>query len=168
MKRGLRIVVALSLLALIGGGIWRLFPPPEKVIRQRVARIVGLVSLQPNESNLARIAKVEQVGALLSPDLAVSLEGAAGELGHSAGRESFLEALRAARLQARQLTVRILDLNFEQPPANDQAITRMLVAADVNGETNSVVQELRITWRRVERAWLVAGIETVKNSEFTR
>jgi hypothetical protein len=168
LKRALGIVVALGLLGVIGWGVWRLFPPPEKVIRERIARIGGLVSLQPNESTLARVAKVEQIAGLLAPDLTVSLEGAAGELGHSASRDSFLEALRAARLQARQLTVRVLEVNFESPPANDQAVTKMIVAADVNGEANSVVQELRVTWRRVERAWLVAGIETVKNSAFNR
>ncbi len=162
MKRWL--IRALLVAALVAAGIWiwrAVFPPPEQVIRKRLAEIARLASIAPNESPLAKLANSEKLMSYFAPDVEITVD-APGHALSVRGRND----LRAAALQARNmlssLKVQFLDISISVASDRQNASVHLTARADIPGESVPEVEELTAAFRKVEGRWVIHHAATVR------
>ena len=162
MKTVLKLVLLAALIAL---GVWlwlMLFPSPEKVIRHRLMKLAQKLSFSSSEGALARIASVESVGGFFATNVEVNID-VPGRVQHSfLGRAEITQAVLASRSAVSGLRVKFPDVNVTVMPDKQNATADLTLDASVSGETDAIVQEIKVTLIKVDGQWLITHIETVR------
>jgi hypothetical protein len=162
MKIVFRIVLLAALMAL---GIWLwtvLFPSPEKVIRRRLMELARTVSSSPNESDLARLASARSVAGFFANTVELNVD--LPELGqrNSMDREEITQAALMARSRAGGVRVKFPDITIIIAPDKQSAVADLTVEANISGEHDSIVREMKFTFRKTDGQWLITRVETVR------
>ncbi|MGA2280011.1 MAG: hypothetical protein ABSG80_06895 [Verrucomicrobiota bacterium] len=162
MKSIFRIVLVAALAAL---GIWLwivLFPSPEKVIRKRLVELARTVSSSSSESDLARLAAARSVAGFFSTNVELNVE--LPELGrrNSLDREEITQAALMARSRAGGVQVKFPDINIAVAPDKQSAVADLTVQANVSGEHDPFVQQMKFTLQKIDGRWLITRVETVR------
>jgi hypothetical protein len=157
-----RIVLIVALAAL---GVWLwtvLVPSPEKVVRRRLLELARTVSSSPNESDLTRLAAARSVAGFFAAN--VELKVALPELGQhsSIDREEIPPIVVMARSRAGGLKVTFPDINVRVAPDKQSAVVNLTVDANISGEREHLLQQMKFTLRRVDGQWLITRVETVQ------
>ena len=162
MKIIIRIVL-LAALAALGVWLWMaLFPSPEKVIRKRLTELARTVSSSANESDLTRLAAARNVAGFFAATVELNVD--IPELGqhNSLDREELTQLALLARSRAGGVHVKFPDINITVTPDKQSAVADLTVEANVSGEHDSVVREMKFTLRKTDGQWLITRIETVR------
>lgn len=162
MKIILRVVLLAALVAL-GVWLWTIFfPSPEKIIRRRLAAVAKLVSFTTNESSLARLASAESLTGYFATNVEVNIN--TGESGQRqfVGRAQIRQAVLAAHSAFGSLSVKFLDVDVDVAPDKTSATADVTVDANVAGQPNAILQEVKITLRKIGGQWLITRVETVR------
>ena len=162
MKIVFRIVL-LAALAALGIWLWTvLFPSPEKVIRRRLTKLARTVSSAANESDLTRLAAARSVAGFFSTNVELNVD--LPELGQhsSLDREEITQAALMARSRAGGVRVKFPDINITVAPDKQSAVADLTVEANISGEHDSVVREMKFTLRKTDGQWLITRVETVR------
>jgi hypothetical protein len=162
MKIVLRVIL-LATLAALGVWLWTvLFPGPEKVIRRRLLELARTVSSTPNESDLTRLAVARSVAGFFSAP--VELKLTIPELGQrdSMDREEITSVVLMARSHTSGLRVNFPDINVTVAPDRQSAVANVTVEANVSGERDRLLQEMKFTLRLIDGQWLITRVETVQ------
>ena len=162
MKIIIRIVL-LAALAALGVWLWTvLFPRPEKVIRRRLTELARTVSSSANESNVARLAAARSVAGFFAANVELNVE--IPELGqrNSLDREEITQLALMARSRAAGMHVKFPDINITVAPDKQTAVADLTVEANISGEHDSVVREMKFTLRKTDGQWLITRIETIR------
>ena len=162
MKIVFRIVL-LAALAALGVWLWTvLFPGPEKVIRRRLTELARTVSSSPGESDLTRLAAARSVAGFFSSTVELNVD--IPELGqhNSMDREEITQLALMARSRAGGVHVKFPDINITVAPDKQSAVADLTVEANVSGEHDPIVQEMKFTFRKNDGQWLITRIETVR------
>ena len=162
MKIVFRIVLLAGLAAL---GIWLwtvLFPRPEKVIRRRLTELARTVSSSANESNLTRLAAARSVAGFFSTNVEMNVD--LPELGqrNSMDREEIPPMVVMARSRAGGLQVKFPDINVTVAPDKHSAVVDLTVEANISGERDRLLQEMKFTLQKIDGQWLITRVETVQ------
>jgi acyl CoA:acetate/3-ketoacid CoA transferase alpha subunit len=162
MKIVFRVLLLAALVAL---GIWLwmvLFPSPEKVIRQRLTELARTVSSSANESDLARLAAARSVAGFFAANVELNVN--LPELGQrsSVDREEITQAALMGRSRAGGLQVKFPDINITVAPDKQSAVADLTVEANISGEHDSMVQEMKFTLRKTDGQWFITRVETVR------
>jgi hypothetical protein len=161
MKIIIRIVL-LAALAALGVWLWTvLFPSPEKVIRKRLTELARTVSSSANESDLARLASARSGAGFFAATVELNVD--IPELGqhNSLDREELTQLALMARSRTGGVRVKFPDINITVAPDKQSAAADLTVEANISGEHNSVVREMKFTLRKTDGQWLITRIETV-------
>jgi hypothetical protein len=141
---------------------WRtLFPNHEQIIRHRLLEVASAASFSPNETPLVTLRNCEKLAAYCVPDVEIVVDVP----GHSRETVNGREELVQKALQARALgtlTVEFLDFTVNVASDKKSAVVTLTGKGRIGGESDFMVEELRFTMKRVEDAWLIARIETLK------
>jgi hypothetical protein len=157
------VPVAILLTLLAGISVYRqLFPPAELAIRNRLLALASLASFSPNEAPLARMAKASRLVDFFARDIDIRLTEAPSGLARLTGRENLREVILGARSQAQRMSVHFPDLEVAVSPDGQSATAALTAVVDVNGEANTMVQELKISLRKEGGTWLIARIDSLK------
>jgi len=162
MKIVFRIVL-LAALAAMGVWLWTfLFPSPEKVIRRRLTELARSVSSSANESDLTRLAAARSVAGFFATTVELNVD--LPELGqrNSMDREEITQAALMARSRAGGMHVKFPDINITVAPDKQSAVADLTVEANISGEHDSVVREMKFNLRKTDGQWLITRIETVR------
>jgi hypothetical protein len=162
MKIIFRIVLFAALAAL---GIWLwtiLFPSPEKVIRKRLTELASTASSSPGESDLARFAAARSLAGFFSTNVELQVELPELSRRDSIDREEITQAAFVVRSRAGGLRVRFPDINVTVAPDKQSAVADLTVQANISGESDSIVQEMKFTLRKIDGRWLITRVETVR------
>ncbi len=162
MKIVFRIVL-LAALAALGIWLWTvLFPSPEKVIRKRLTELARTVSSSPNESDLARLAAARSVAGFFAATVELNVN--LPELGqrNSMDREEITQLALMSRSRAGGMHVKFPDISITVAPDKQSAVADLTVEANVSGEHDSMVREMKFTFRKTDGQWLITRIETVR------
>ena len=162
MKIVLRVVFLAALVAL---GVWLwtvLFPSPEKIIRRRLAEVAKDVSFAPNESVLARLAGAQSLAGCFATNVEVNINTRDGDRQDFVGREQITQAALAAHSQLSSLEVKFLDVDVTVAPDKQSATAELTVDANVSGQPNAIVQEVKITLQKMSGQWLITRVATVR------
>jgi hypothetical protein len=162
MKIALRFILFAALVAL---GVWLwfiLFPRPEKVIRWRLTELARTVSSSANESDLARLAAARSVAGFFAATVELNVD--LPELGqhNSLDREEITQLALMGRSRAGGLRVKFPDINITVAPDQQSAVADLAVEANISGERDSVVREMKFTLRKTDGQWLITRVETVR------
>jgi len=162
MKNVLRWLLLAALLAL-GVWLWTVFfPSPEKVIRRRLLELARTVSSSPGESDLIRLAAAHSVAGFFSNH--VELKLAVPELSQrdSLDHEEIVQLVLLARSRAGGLKITFPDINVTVAPDRQSAVADLTVEANLTGERDSLLQEMKFILRRMDGRWLIVRVETVQ------
>ena len=149
----------------VGLGIWlwgALFPSPEKVVRTRLKEIEELVSFPPNEKPFTALTAVQQLCARLSPHVEVEMDAPGMGQHKLRGREEVRYQAGLFRSQVNGAKVEFLDVNVAVASDKQSAETSLTVKARVSSEPDTIYQEMKLTFRKLDGKWLLARAETVK------
>lgn len=162
MKKILRIVAAALLIAL---GLWLyrvLFPTDETRIRKLLAEVAETASLKPNENPLVRLGAAGKLAGFFSGDaiIHVDVEGVRDRT--IQGRDELQQVVAAARASLQSAAIRFPDVSLTVEPDGLSAVANVAAVADVNGEKNTVVQELKMNLKKIEGKWRISQVDTVR------
>jgi hypothetical protein len=162
MKVVFRIAM-FAILAALGVWLWTvLFPSPEKVIRKRLVELARTASSSSGESDLARLAAARSVAGFFSTNVELAVE--LPELGqrNSVDREEITQAALMARSRTGGgVQVKFPDINITVAPDKQSAVVDLTVEANVSGEHNPFVQQMKFTLQKTDGRWLITRVETV-------
>ncbi len=161
MKTVFRLVLFAALLAL---GVWLwfvLFPSPEKVIRQRLTELARTASFSSGESNLARLAGAQNLAGFFATNVEINID-VPGRIQHRLlGRDEIQQAALGARSALSGLDVQFPDIKITVAPDKQSAVADLTVEANVAGQRDSIVQEMKFTFQQTDGEWLITRVETV-------
>jgi hypothetical protein len=162
----MKIVLRLILLAAVAAlGVWLwtvLFPGPEKIIRRRLVQLARTVSSSPNESDLTRLAAARSVAGFFAPQVELKLTVPELSQHSSMDREEITSMVLMARSRAGGLRVNFPDINITVAPDRRSAVVTLTVEANISGERDRLLQEMKFTLRQVDGQWLITRVETVQ------
>jgi len=162
MKLTLRLVL---LAAVIGLGFWLwtvFFPGPEKVVLKKIAALAATATIGANDSNLIRAAKAANLAGFFAVDAQIILNVSDLPNRTFSGRAEIQETALAGFANIKVLNVRFLDANVRL------GADKQTADVDCTGEVNAGdkkdfgVQELHFQFKKVDGAWLITRVETVK------
>lgn len=162
MKLIFRIVLV-AVLAALGIWLWTvLFPNPEKVIRQRLMELARTASSSPGESDLARLAAARSLAGFFSTNVELQVELPELSRYSIMDRDEIMQAALMARSRAGGLKVKFPDINVTVAPDKQSAVADLTVQANISGEPDPIVQEMKFTLRKIDGRWLITRVETVR------
>jgi len=162
-----KFIFPLILLVIIGGaGFWLwtiLFPGPEKIIRKELAKLAQEASFKANENPLASVASAQSLAGFFSADAEIVLNVSGFPQHAFSGREEISQAALGARSVARDgLHVEFLDVNVTVGPDKQSANAELTVKAQVSGDKDFNVQEMKLTLQKLDGHWRITHAETVR------
>jgi hypothetical protein len=162
MKFLFKLVLLAALIAL-GVWLWLIFfPGPEKIIRQRLAKLAQKVSFSASEGNFTRMATAQTIPNYFATNVEVNLD-VPGRVAHNfIGRAEITQAVLLSRTTVKGLSVKFPDVNVTVAPDKKSAVADLTVEAAISGQSDVIVQELKVTFQKIEGEWLIVHIETVR------
>ncbi len=162
MKTAFRLVL-LAAIAALGFWLWTvLFPGPEKIIRQKIARLAATTTVDAHDSNLTRAVKVGNlIGAFA---VAAEISCDVPELGSRtlSGRDEIRDTARAVLAGLTTLKVEFLDVTIHLGADKSTAEVSCTVRVDTGDKRDYGVQEMRFQLKKMDGDWLITRAETVK------
>jgi hypothetical protein len=151
--------------AVIGLGVWGWrvwFPTPQNVIRSRLLKLASTMSFEPNQGVIPKGLKAKNLGEYLTVDVVVNLEVRGFEAHTLKGRDEVVQAAMLAMQRLAGLKVEFVDINVTLDPGRETVEVSLTGKATIEGESDYQVQEFSFKLKKIEGAWLVYQIETVK------
>ncbi len=155
-------VAALGLVLLAVWVFRVLFPSDEKLIRNLLHDLARNASFEANDSALTRLANAGRLGEFLSADVVLNLDIGDGDSKTINGRDELIQMAAAAQSTAQGLRVEFPDINTEVAPNGESAIARVTAKANVPGQRELYIQELKIALKKIEGEWKITHVDTVK------
>jgi hypothetical protein len=159
-KWSFRLVLAALL---IGVGLWSwraFFPNPDRAVRRRLAEAAQLASFAPNEGPAAKLINSQKLASFATPDITVHVDVPGYEHSFS-GSDELASRLLAVR-QMPSLSVRLFDIVLAVAPDGQSAVAHLTVRARAGGDSDLIVQELKVALKKSGLEWRVNRVETVK------
>ena len=155
----------LLLAVVVALGVWAwmaLHPDPERVIRRRLEGLARAASFEPNQGSLAKLVGAERVANFCSTNVDVNIDVPGHQEHRLAGREEIQQAALALRASARGLTVTFPDVTIQVSADKQSAVADLTLQAQVAGERDMIVQEVKVTLQKIDGQWLLVKLETVR------
>jgi hypothetical protein len=165
MKNVVR-VVQLALLATALFWLWTIFfPSPQKVIRKQLTRLATDVSFSKSDGSLTKLAGLAEASDLsgfFSTNVEVNVDTPGHEQHAFAGRDEITQAALLARQETSTLSVKFPDIAVTVAPDKQSATADVTVEVNAAGISDDFVQELKISFEKSNRQWLIQKVETVR------
>jgi hypothetical protein len=163
MKQWIVRVFLLATLAALGYWLWTVFfPNPEKVIRTRINEIAQLASFASNEGPLAKISNAQKLSSYVAQNVEIHIEFQRRSDTVYSGRDEIMKACVAARNMTTGLTVEFPDIEITVHPGSQSATAEVTLRAQMHGDRDYIIQELKIDFAKIEGDWLITRAETVR------
>lgn len=162
----MKIIWRLAFLAAaVALGLWLwtvFFPAPEKVIRHRLEKLASDASFTSTQGNFSRLVGGEKVSGFFSTNIEININVPGQEQVTFASRAEITQAALGVRERLKSLSVKFPDVNVTLAPDKQSAVADVTLEAAVSGERDAIVQELKISFQKIEGVWLITRIETVR------
>jgi hypothetical protein len=153
----LAVVVALAAWAWVA-----LHPDSERQIRRRLEGLAHAASFGPNQGYLAKLAGAQSLAGFCATNVEVNIDVPGRQEHGLAGREDIQQAALAMRASARALTVTFPDVTVQVSADQQSAVADLTLQAQVPGEHDMIVQEVKATLQKIDGQWLIVKAETVR------
>jgi hypothetical protein len=156
-------VIFLAALAALGVWLWTVFfPSPEKIIRRQLDEIAKRASFTANESALARLGTAQSLAGYFSTNAEVHIDTREAGQHDLIGREQIMQTAVAAQSALGSLNVKFLDVKVTVALDKQSATADLTVDANVSGQPDAIVQEVKITFQKINGQWLITRVTTVR------
>jgi hypothetical protein len=162
MKWAVRLVIIAGLAA---AGYWAwtvMFPNPRAVVWRRLEKLAEIGSFATNEGQLTKLAAVQKMGGYFSDQVVVNVHVSGEETHEFYNRDELVQALQAGRMSVNSVLVKFKGPKIEITPGNQEAIIGVALTADINGEKDAMVEDLKIEMKKIDGDWLITHVETVQ------
>jgi ketosteroid isomerase-like protein len=154
---------ALAAAVALGLWIWSIFfPSTEHVIRKRLAEVAHAASFSAKDGPLAQALNPEHLVGFFSADVKVIVDVPGQVLQNINGRDELLQRAALARAALTSLKIEFLDISVTLAPDKQFAFANLTARANLPGEREPSVQEMKFTFKRIAGEWLIIRVETVK------
>jgi len=154
--------VALALTGAVALWVW--MPSDERRIQKLLARLTSEINEPAQGSALANLAAANRFADLFAPGFQVRVNvPGAPDLNLSA-RSELIQAYVDAKNQRRSIQAELLDPRTIQLAA-EEAVVEATARAQVSGESELFVAELRFTLVKVDRRWRIRDVESIRTFE---
>jgi hypothetical protein len=159
----LRGVILVVVVVALGVWLWGVFfPNPERIIRARLREIAERASFPANQSPFAALSDVQRLCALVSPDVTIQVNAPAAGHRSIEGREDLRHATMFWRSNVNGAKVEFPDIAVTVAPDKQSAEVLLTVKARVPTEPDSIYEEMKVAFRKLDGNWLVTHAETVR------
>ncbi len=87
----------------------------------------------------------------------------AGEETHEFyNREELVQAIQAGRMSVNSVLAKFKSPKIEITPGNQEAIIGVVLTADISGEKDAVVEDLKIEMKKIDGDWVITHVESVQ------
>lgn len=156
-------VVLLAAVVLVGTGIFRwLFPDDRKVIATRLKRIAELATFSSNEAPLTRLGNAKELSNFFAGDVEVLVDVPGMQAHTIQGRDELFQMAMAARATSPSVTVEFPDVVTTVDADKTGAESNLTLKARVTGQPELIVQEMAVSWKKMDGAWRITKLRTVK------
>jgi hypothetical protein len=153
----------LAVVVALGAWAWvALHPTPERLIRRRLEALARAASFGPNQGYLAKLAGAERVADFCATNIDINIDVPDRQEHRLAGREEIQQAALALRASARALTVTFPDVTVLVSADQQSAVADLTLQAQLAGEHDMIVQEVKVTLQKINGQWLLVKVETVR------
>jgi hypothetical protein len=162
MKIAARLV-GVALFAVVAIWLWGVFfPNPDKVIRKRFAEIARAASFAPGQSYLSRLAGAQRLSDFFATNVEIDIDIPGHQRRQLTGREELLQAALSARATLDGLKVTFPDISLNIEPDKEAATADLTAEAQLAGDADLDVQELKFELRKTGNQWLVTRVQTLQ------
>ncbi|HEY1662266.1 MAG TPA: hypothetical protein VGI03_07595 [Verrucomicrobiae bacterium] len=162
MKIAIRLVIVI-VMAMAGTWLWSvLFPTPQHVIRARLNEFARDASFTSSQSTLAGYLSAQTVGQFFSTNVEVTLNLPGNPEFIVSGRDQIVQSMIQAHAAVSELEVDFPDLNVTLAPDQNTATADLTIRAQIDGERNSLAEEMKFTLQKIGGQWLITHIESVQ------
>jgi hypothetical protein len=158
-----RSLILMAVAVALGTWLWGFFfPNPEKIIRARLREISERASFPANQAPFAALSDVQRLCAMVSPDVTIQVN-APGAGHHSIqGREDLRQGAIGWRASVNGAKVEFPDIAVTVAPDKQSAEVLLTLKARVPTEPDSIYEEMKVAFRKLDGNWLVTRAETVR------
>jgi hypothetical protein len=150
------------LAALAGWAVWNLFfQPPARIIEKRLNKLAEAISEHP-QGNISKVANANRIGSFFHPNVSINLEGFGREVASIQGRGELEQMAMGARQRDLVLQVHFSNLHIQAERGATNASALVTVEVKLNDQTDPVVQDVRLSWEKVDRSWVIRSAEPMK------
>jgi len=155
--------ILLAVVVALGAWAWVvLHPTPEHLIRHKLEDLARAASFGPNQGSLAKLAGAQRVADFCATNVEVHIDVPGQQERSLAGREDVQQAALAARASVPALTVTFPDATVVVSADKQSAMADLTLQAQVAGEREMIVQEVKVTFQKIDGQWLIVKVETVR------
>jgi hypothetical protein len=161
LKNVVRVLGALGVIAL---GIWlwlTLFPSPEKVIKRRFQKLASAATVRAGEGALPRLAGAQSVAGFFATNVEINIDIPGHPQRATLTRDDISQALMAAQFP-NGLKVRFPDVFASVGADGLNAQADVTAEATAPGDQTYMLQEMKITLQKIDGAWLITKVQTVR------
>lgn len=149
--------------AALGWWLWQtLFPGDEAQIRKLLARTARAASFSSRDGALRRMGSIAEFGNCFTPDVQVYFDMPRQGRFALEGREQMIGLAARSRDSVVAVSVTLVDVSVQLEPDHLSATAGLTARADISGEVDFSVQELKVFFRKVNGQWLIYRVESVK------
>jgi hypothetical protein len=157
-----RVFLLAVVAALVVWAWMALHPSPERLIRRQLEGVARAASFSPNQGYLSKLAGAQSLADFFSTNVEVNID-LPGHKGHRlAGREDIQQAALASRAAVQSMSVTFPDITVIVDADQESAVADLTLQARVAGEQDMIVQEMKVTLRKINGQWLIIKVETVR------
>ncbi|HEU6448171.1 MAG TPA: hypothetical protein VFV23_07030 [Verrucomicrobiae bacterium] len=164
MKIAVRLILAGLTIAL---GIWLwfvVFPSPEKAVRKQLTKLATDVSFSADQNSLIKIANAESVSDFFTTNAEIIVNVPGYEEHRFSGRAEITQAALQSRQVLKSISLKFPDINVRVAPDKQSATADVTAELRINTkrEHEPIIQELNISFEKMDGKWLIQKIETVQ------
>ena len=162
MKWAVRLVIIAGLAA---AGYWAwgvMFPNPRAVVWHRLEKLAELASFSAGEGQITKLAAVQKMGGYFSDQVVVNVHMTGEETHEFYNREELVQAIQAGRMSVNSVLAKFKSPKIEITPGNQEAIIGVALTVDINGEKDSVAEDLKIEMKKIDGDWVITHVESVQ------
>lgn len=139
-----------------------LFPSDERKIQKLLTGLAKTASFQPNQGNLARLAKASQVADYFAADVQISLPGINSQLSALNGKDEIMQVMVTAQTALQKAEINFYDILVQVEPGGQRALAHFVALAKINQEKDPMVQELKSGLIKKDGQWKVLELKGIQ------
>ena len=161
MKRT-RLFLLAVVLALASWAWLALHPSPEKLIRKQLDGVARATSFGASQGALAKVIAAEGLEDFFSTNVKINIDVPGHREHRLMARSEIPQLAMAVRSSVRSLSVAFPDVTVTINADQVSATADATLQVKIGGESDMIVQEVKITLRKTKSQWLIFKVETVR------
>jgi ketosteroid isomerase-like protein len=148
--------------AVVGIFLWTIiFPSPQHVIRARLNEMARDASFTDGQSSLSGYLAAQTIGAFFSTNVQVVLNDPGTMVDTLNGRDQIIQTMIGIHQSVNNFKVDFPDINVTVAPDKNSATADLTIRAQVGGKDDSIAEEMKLTFEKIDGQWLITHVETV-------